>query len=430
MKLPLVQAGPSRNRLVTPISRRRSAILGVVDQGLSSISNFFIVIAAARMLGAQEFGAFSVAFITYSIIIGGYQAFIGQELVLASGTRRHLAAHALAACRAALVLSLPLSAGLVVWGLLDAEIRGPLIVLALLLGPLAIHETVRFAAALFDSTQLAVVIDTVWVLAVAGLVWLAWAGVFGTPNATMVVLLWGAAACASLLPLIVLVPSIRRLDTTVSLKRVFERHYLGHRFFGEFAAVRATSQGLTIVLGGLAGLAATGALRGVSTLFGPMTVLLNAVVAFTIPILRRFDPRVRDRWILALAGALAFVSAALMIVLILLPDDIGRLLLGQTWAGARPLLVPIGVQSIALSVSTVCVIALRMIDPKATLRIRLAGAVIVVVLFFVGFAIGGVLGSVWGLCAAAIIQALLLAFQYARVHKLTPLEAPTAPLAD
>jgi O-antigen/teichoic acid export membrane protein len=430
MKLPHLRAGQFRTRLVAPISRRRSAILGVVDQALSSISNFFIVIAAARMLTAREFGAFSVAFITYSIIIGGYQAFIGQELVLASGSRQHLAAQALAACRATLVLSLPLSAALVVWAFLDAQIRGPLIVLALLLAPLAVHETVRFAAALFGSTQLAVVIDTVWVVVVAGLVWLAWTGAFGAPNATMVVLLWGAAGCASLLPLLVLVPRIPRLETPVSLRRVFTRHYLGHRFFGEFAAVRATSQGLTIVLGGLAGLAATGALRGVSTLFGPMTVLLNAVVAFTIPILRRFDPRVRDRWILALAGALAFVSAALMIVLILLPDDIGRLLLGQTWAGARPLLVPIGVQSIALSVSTVCVIALRMIDPRATLRIRLAGAVIVVVLFFVGFAIGGVLGSVWGLCSAAIIQALLLVLQYARVRKIAPRDTLEATLAD
>jgi hypothetical protein len=65
-------------------------------------------------------------------------------------------------------------------------------------------------------------------------------------------------------------------------------------------------------------------------------------------------------------------------------------------------------------VSTVCVIALRMIDPKATLWIRLAGAVVVIVLFFAGFAVGGILGAVWGLCGAAIVQTALLAGQYAR----------------
>jgi O-antigen/teichoic acid export membrane protein len=403
-----------RNRLVTPISRRRSAILGIVDQGLSSISNFFIVIAAARLLTAQDFGAFSVAFITYSIIVGGYQAFIGQELVLATGSRHYLAARAVAACRSALLLSIPLSVGLVVWGLLVAELRGPLIVLGIFLGPLAVHETARFAAALFDSTQLAVLIDAVWVLLVAVFVAFAAVGSFGRPNATMVALLWAGAGTLSLLPIALFLPLVRRLDRHVEIRRIFERNYLGHRFFGEFFAVRATSQGLSIVLGGLAGLTATGALRGVSTLFGPLTVLLNAVVAFTIPILRRFEPRTRDRWILALAAGLSFVSALLMVVLLLLPDSVGRLLLGDTWAGAQSLIVPIGVQSIALSVSTVCVIALRMIDPKATLWIRLAGAVVVIVLFFAGFAVGGILGAVWGLCGAAIVQTGLLAGQYAR----------------
>ncbi|MBK4346438.1 hypothetical protein [Lacisediminihabitans changchengi] len=404
------------DHLVRPISRRRSAVLGIVDQGLSSVSNFFIVIAAARLLSAEEFGAFSVVFITYSIIIGGYQAFIGQELVLANGDRRYLAARAVAACRAALALSIPVVVVLVVWAILVEEVRGPLVVLAIILGPLAVHETARFGAALLDSTQLAVAIDAVWVGAVAVLIALCALGVFGVPNATMVTLLWGIAGLVSLVPLAFFVPRIRLLGNHIEFRRVFERRYLGHRFFGEFFAVRATSQGLTIVLGGLAGLTATGALRGVSTLFGPLNVLLNAVVAFTIPILRRFEPRVRDRWTFALAGALALVSATLMVVLLVLPDEAGRLLLGDTWAGARTLLVPIGVQAIALSISTVCVIALRMIDPKATLWIRLAGAVIVIILFFVGFGIDGVVGAIWGLCVAAIIQAVLLAIQYARLR--------------
>lgn len=406
--------------MTAPISRRRSAILGVVDQGLSSVSNFFIVIAAARLLTAEEFGAFSVVFITYSIIIGACQAFIGQELVLATGSRRYLAARAVGACRAALLLSVPLSVALIIWALLVGELRGPLIVLAIFLGPLAVHETARFAAALLDSTQLAVLIDGLWVLIVAVCIVFAALGFFGHPNATMVALLWAGAGLLSLLPMAMFVPHIRGLGMHVETRRIFERHYLGHRFFGEFFAVRATSQGLTIVLGGLAGLTATGALRGVSTLFGPLTVLLNAVVAFTIPILRRFEPRIRDKWTFALAAALSLASAALMVVLLLLPDTAGRLLLGDTWAGARSLIVPIGVQSIALSVSTVCVIALRMIDPKATLWIRLAGAVIVVILFLAGFAIGGVFGAVWGLCVAAIIQTVLLAVQYGRRRLASP----------
>lgn len=408
------------SRLIAPISRRRSVVLGIVDQGLSSVSNFLIVIAAARLLAAVEFGAFSVMFVAYAIVLGAYQAFIGQELVLATGSRCYLAGRAIAACRAAAATSVPISIAILIWAALDAEVRGPLIVLAALLSVLAVHETVRFAAALLHATQLAVLIDAIWVVIIAVLIALTWFGMFGTPTATLVALVWAVAGVLSLLPVLMFVPAARRLDLHIPARRILERDYLGHRFFGEFFAVRATSQGLTIVLGALAGITATGALRGVSTLFGPLTVLLSAVVAFTIPILRRFDPRVRDRWTFALAGALALVSAALMLLLLLLPPEVGRLLLGATWDGARPLLLPIGVQAIALSISTVSVIALRMIDPKATLAIRLVGALVVVVLFFAGFAIEGVLGSVWGLCAAAIIQAMLLGIQYLRLRNAAP----------
>lgn len=401
-----------KGRLTRSLSPRNSAIIGLLDQGLSSGSNFLIVIAAARLLSVQEFGAFSVVFVAYTIIIGGIQAFIGQELVLAVGGRLYLASRSVAAARTAFLATIPISLALAIWGIVSAELRGPLIALAIALPVLSIHEIIRFAAGLIDSIQLALLIDMVWTVAVVlGLVG-AGLGFFGTANATTVMIIWATSGLVSLIPLVIFVPRIRRLETRISLYRIFEKDYLGHRFFGEFFAVRATGQGLTIVLGAMAGVAATGSVRAATTLFGPLNVVLSAAAAFTIPILRRFEPRRRELLTGGLALGLGAISAILMVVLLLLPAEAGQFLLGATWEGTYQLIAPIGAQTIALSISTVAVVALRIVDPRATLAIRVIGAVIVVVTFFVGFAVDGVLGATWGLSAAAIAQAVLLVGKY------------------
>ena len=40
---------------------------GVADQGMSSLTNFLMSIYVARTLGAVQFGAFSLAYVTYEI---------------------------------------------------------------------------------------------------------------------------------------------------------------------------------------------------------------------------------------------------------------------------------------------------------------------------------------------------------------------------
>ena len=42
---------------------------GVLDQGISSLSNFVLGILVARTLPAAEFGAFALAFVTFAFII-------------------------------------------------------------------------------------------------------------------------------------------------------------------------------------------------------------------------------------------------------------------------------------------------------------------------------------------------------------------------
>ena len=42
---------------------------GVADQGMSSLTNFAVNIYIARALGAAEYGAFALAFVTYAFAL-------------------------------------------------------------------------------------------------------------------------------------------------------------------------------------------------------------------------------------------------------------------------------------------------------------------------------------------------------------------------
>ena len=70
---------------------------GVADQVVSSISNFVLGIVVARSLGAEGFGSFSLAFITYAFILSGSRGLSTAPLLVRfSGPRRRSGA---APCR-------------------------------------------------------------------------------------------------------------------------------------------------------------------------------------------------------------------------------------------------------------------------------------------------------------------------------------------
>jgi len=102
------------------------------------------------------------------------------------------------------------------------------------------------------------------------------------------------------------------------------------------------------------------------------------------------------------------------VVFLAIPDTWGERLLGQTWSIAEPLTLPVGLQVMALALSSIGYTALRMSAPTKTLSLRLIGALVQMVFFFGGYQVDGVQGAVWGLAAAAWVQAGLNAASYAR----------------
>ena len=121
---------------------------GVADQGISSLSNFALGLFVARSFGASKFGAFTLAFITYTVVINAARGLATDPLLVRfSGdlVRRWRRATS-AATGTALVVGVAAGVLCIVAGLLLPDPVGPAFVaLGIGLPGLALQDSWRFA---------------------------------------------------------------------------------------------------------------------------------------------------------------------------------------------------------------------------------------------------------------------------------------------
>ncbi|GAA1346128.1 hypothetical protein GCM10009647_090590 [Streptomyces sanglieri] len=129
-----------------------------------------------------------------------------------------------------------------------------------------------------------------------------------------------------------------------------------------------------------------------------------------------------------LAVVLAAVAAAWATVLSLLPDPVGRRLLGDTWPTAAALLPATGSQYAAMAVGTCGLLALRMLDPRTTLAIQVVFSLAAVAFLAGGYALAGVPGAAWGLCLGSGCKAVATWTRVARLGVRTGV-ASSAPVS-
>src|SRR5215469_12780935 len=55
---------------------------GVADQAVSSLTNFAVVILVARSLGAVQFGAFTLAYVTYAFALNASRGLATEPLMI------------------------------------------------------------------------------------------------------------------------------------------------------------------------------------------------------------------------------------------------------------------------------------------------------------------------------------------------------------
>lgn len=393
---------------------RTAVVCSVADQGVAALTNILVLVVAARLSTVSDFARFSGVYLVFTVLLGVFGAYTGQPLVLRRGADEETRG----ACRSAVAFTLLVSAVLGgalagVCAVLTGDTARALMTLGLVLPVVLAQDTARYAFATLQAQHLALGADTLRLACVLG-------ALTGQPHgasAARLVTAWGLSALPALLLSVTLLHR-RTAGTPVRLAPLLRRGHLGRRFVVEFGVGNATSQLSVLGLGVVGNPLVVGALRGATTLFGPLNVLFTSATGFGPPLLGRLaTDRLRVRATAALAAVLAATAAGWATVLALLPGSVGRHLLGDTWPTAAALLPATGSQYAAMAVGTCGLLALRLLDPRTTLSIQVVFSLAAVGFLAGGYWLGGVPGAAWGLCLGSVCKAIATWTRVARLNR-------------
>jgi O-antigen/teichoic acid export membrane protein len=156
------------------------------------------------------------------------------------------------------------------------------------------------------------------------------------------------------------------------------------------------------LIGGNEGLAVIGALKAAQTVLGPLNMLGTALQTFALPQLAQREWLTGlQRWKVALATGGFMASAALTysVVVLLLPHSVGEALFGESWDGARSVLLPMAIGATAGMLCQGCAIVIYSLGlARRTFRIMSVEAPLVFTLMIVGALYDGAHGAAWGMC--------------------------------
>lgn len=406
---------PPSRRLLRTLGGRRSLVM--VDQVVSSGSNFLVTILVARLLGPSEFGAFSVALIAFQLASGGVRAVIGEPFLSAHSADHHSIRSFQAGdlLRAAFVTSALASVVMAVAALaIRGTIAGPLLAMAAVFPFLGMQDGLRYVAVV-DRPKLALASDLTWLVGVCVLLAVAPDGA----SAAWFVAAWGLAGVAALG---VAQATIRAPVVSGSARRWLQEHReMAGAFLAEVASARTMSYVVILLLGPIAGLPAIGAVRAAQVYYGPLNTLFSGIYLVLVPdgAKQRDEPRKLVRF-MALASVLVVTAATLwMLVGIFLPDSVGDAIFGDTWADAEELMFPMGLAVMAGSAATGAFAGLRSLgDARASLRARLCSLPTEAVISLAGAVAGAAVGYAFGYAASmAVIAAIWWGFFLAAVRR-------------
>jgi O-antigen/teichoic acid export membrane protein len=396
-------------RLLRQASRRLS--WGVADQAMSSISNFAVNIYIARTLGAVQYGAFALAYVTYAFALNASRGLATDPLLVRfSGTYLPTWRRAVARCTGtALVVGLAVGACVLAAGaLLDGTTSRAFLALGLTLPGLTLQDSWRFSFFALGRGSQAFLNDTIWTVALLpALVLLRRTG---HADVFWCVFAWGAAAAvaAAIGPLQAWV--LPRVSD--GWRWVWQHRDLGPRYLAEGTANGGQNQLRNYGLGLILGLAALGYVQAASTLMGPFMVIFFGMGLVLLPeaarILRR-SPRQLPLFCACAGAGLALLGLAWGVVLLVaLPRGLGHLMLGSLWRPTYPLVLPSTIAIMGGCVQAGAGTGLHALGAaRRSLRAMILSSALFVVCGLVGAVLGGAFGTMCGAAVASWIGALL-----------------------
>jgi O-antigen/teichoic acid export membrane protein len=392
---------------------------GVADQAVGSASNFALSLYVAREFGPRAFGAFSLAFVTFTVFLNASRGTATDPLMVrysgATGARWREATAAASAT--GLTVGAVAGAGCLAVGLLLPHPVGPaFIALGVLLPGLMLQDSLRFAFFASGRPRAALLNDVVWtVLLLLALVTVHQAGDRGdTAGVVLCLVAFGGTAFTAALFGLYQTRVIPRPGRVVGWLR--EHRQLSFRYLLENVSASGASQIRSSVLGGVAGIASVGYMRGAEILMGPFLVVLSGISQVSVPEASRVFHRNSRRlphFCLVLGGAQAMAAVAWgAVLLFVLPLGPGQLLLKEVWTPASQLIVPVTLNVCAASFLTAITAGLRATGvARRSLQAQLTNSSVYLLLGVTGAILFGVQGACWAAMLATSLGVLVSSLQ-------------------
>jgi O-antigen/teichoic acid export membrane protein len=383
---------------------------GLGDQALSSLTNFALGVLIARTVGVEQFGAFSLAFAAYLLLLSISRSYPMEPLPIrySSAPEASFREGVAASVGSVLAISLGSSVVLAVIGLITGgAVSQALIALAITLPGLLVQDAWRSVFFAWRRGRSAFFNDLLWaIIMFPALLPVIESGDHSVFWPTFV---WGASATVAAL---FGVFQSRVIPQPLRTRDWWREHIdLGPRFITEVIARTAGSQLSTYGIGLAAGLAAVGALRAAQLILGPIQVVFLGIGLIAVPegvrALGHSLERLR-RLAMIMSAAIVAVSLLWGAFALLVPESVGSAILGSAWAPARAVLVPVIIGQAGAVATVGPGMGLRALAAAATsLRVNAIVSVLLVSFGVGGAVIGDTSGAAWGTAVACLIAAVI-----------------------
>jgi O-antigen/teichoic acid export membrane protein len=393
---------------------------GLSDQVLSSVTNFALSLVVARTVTASDFGAFSIAFVTYTVFMGISRALATEPLLVRfSFSTEEKWRHGTTDATGTTV-GIGVGAGIIclVSGWLAAgPLAESLFILGLFLPGLLLQDGWRHSFFSAGRGRDAFLNDLVWALLLFP--WIALLIRADSLSVGSLMVAWGGSGSIAGLFGILQARVVPRITRSIGWVR--EHRDLGQRYLGEFAVSSGTNQLTIYGLGFLASLREVAALRGGQILLGPLNVLFQGTGLVALPEAVRLAPKSRRRLkqsLTVLSIALAALALCWGAVALFIPDTLGDELLGASWEGAREVLLPLSLSVAGFALLIGAMVGLRALGAASRgLKARSLDAPFSLAGGLGGAWLAGAKGAAWGYALVVLIRIPIWWWQFLRALK-------------
>lgn len=388
--------------------------LATFDQILSSLSNVVVLICAAHAFDPIGFGNFSLVVMVYTVAQVVVRGLISTTVVVHPEDVDHrrgaiVSATLLMGC----LLALGCFAGAALLWAADSALALPIVVFGLAVPLLTLHDVGRYMAIARLRPQGAVVIDTVWLVLVVPAILLA-----GGSLVALVAAWVGSGALAAVWVFVQAGPPTRG-----GIAWLRERWSFSWRAAVSGLVGSATVLVMATLMAVVSSAAAVAAFRAASLLAAPSSAMEVAVatsVAADIAREREDAKAVRRhmRRAVLVSTALAMVN---LVVLVFLPDFLGRALLGESWYVVAPLMLAVCLRVLFMAAQSgvrASLVGRRRI--QVAMVTDIISIVLVAVCMVVGAALGDASGALWAMAVGTAVCTVCwwIALWWAEAHPL------------